>query len=372
MRKCKILQVIGGLNRGGAETMLMNLYRKIDRENFEFVFLTYTKGQEEQDYEKEIRENNDLIIKLDSQHLSNPFLLYKDFVTVMKEGNYDCIHCHTLFNSGIVMIAAKHCNISVRVTHSHSCGNMKKNSIINRLYFSVSRHFINKYSTVKIACSTEAGEYLFGTPFTGPVIKNGVDMNKFNPKTIPKYAIHPYLRDKDKLKIASIGSFYTVKNHKFMIMLANKMKEQNINFCMFFVGRGPLESEIKELINKYDLKDYVFCLGVLDNVYELLPALDVVIMPSLYEGIPVSLIEAQASGTPAVISKNISQDVDLGLGLIKFLDLNENYQKWIDQLLYYKFREKVNIFTIEECFRKNLYSIDDNLKILTQIYDGKN
>ncbi len=373
MKTCKILQVIGGLNRGGAETMLMNLYRKMNREQYEFVFLTYTKGKKEQDYEREIRENGDVIVKLDSQHLNNPFLLYKDLVAVMKDDQYDCIHCHTLFNSGIVMVAAKHCKIPIRITHSHSCGNMKKNSLINTLYFSASRHFINKYSTAKIACSLEAGEYLFGTkPFTGSVIKNGVDLDKFNPNTPPKYSLHPELKNKEKLKIAAIGSFYTVKNHKFMVELARKMKEETIDFCMFFVGRGPLEDEIKEQIKEYGLTNHVFCLGVLNNVQELLPAIDAVIMPSLYEGIPVSLIEAQASGTPAVISTNISRDVDLGLGLIHFLDINENYREWIDQLLYYKFREKVNSSSIEESFKKNSYSIDENLKILTEIYDGKN
>ena len=144
MKEIKILQVIGGLNRGGAETMLMNLYRKIDRQKYKFDFLVYVTDDKKADYEDEILQNGDQIIKLDRNRVKNPILFYHDLNHVMKNSGYTCVHAHTLFNSGIVMYASYHNHIPVRITHSHSSGNMKRDTLINRTYFKFAKYLITK------------------------------------------------------------------------------------------------------------------------------------------------------------------------------------------------------------------------------------
>lgn len=369
MNKIKILQVIGGLNRGGAETMLMNIYRNIGKE-YEFVFLIYTKDDELHDYEKEIISNGNKIIRIPLKHASNPLLFYKDLVTIMKKDKYNCIHSHTLFNSGVAVMAAKHCGVPIRVTHSHSSGIMKKDNFVNRMYFGVSRYLIKKNTTVQVACDENSGKYLFGDEFDGIILHNGIDIDKFNPNTSAMLSLHPDLERKDVLKLAAISSFYEVKNHTFMIKVAYSLKRKGIDFRLFFVGRGPLEGRLKKEIAKYKLQDEVVFLGVLNNVHELLPAIDVVLMPSLYEGIPVSLVEAQASGTPAVISNRISKDVDLGLGLLTFLDIDDNYDVWADVVSGALEKEK-DQGVICEKMRKSGYCVKENTGTVSAIYEGK-
>lgn len=370
MEQYTILQVIGGLNRGGAETMLMNLYRKLDRTKFKFVFLTYNAGKQD-DYDQEIYDNGDEIIKINGNHQSNPILLYRDLKQIMNNRHFDCVHAHTLFNSAVAMVVAKQANVKVRITHSHSSGVMKKNNLINRTYFAISRYLIKKDSTHFVACDQKSGEYLFGTPFKGIVLKNGVDLTKFNPTTKVKYELDENLSKPNKIKLAAISSFYTVKNHKFMIEIAKRLDEKKIDFVMYFVGRGPLQAEIENKIAEYHLEKKVILLGVLNNVNELLPGLDFVLMPSLYEGIPVSLIEAQASGVPAIISTNISKDVDLKMGLIDFLEIENNYDEWVDHILESKAQKVTNPEYIKNVFIKNGYSVEKNLEKICKVYEGE-
>lgn len=369
MKQKIILQVIGGLNRNGAETMLMNIYRKIDR-NYKFVFVTYNLNEAEHDYEQEVISRGDQIIKLNLKRVSNPITFYADLRKIMKERKYDCVHCHTLFNSGVVMLAAKHMNIPVRITHSHSSGITKRDNFVTRTYFKFSRYLIKTYSNVQIACNIDSGYYLFGNDFHGFVLNNGIDVSKFNPNTFPMYSIHEDLKRNDILKLAAISSFYPVKNHKYMIEIAKKLKERNVDFRLFFVGRGHLEEMLREKVKEYQLEDYVIFLGVLNNVYEFLPAIDLVLMPSLYEGIPVSLIESQSSGVPAIISNHISNDVDLGLGLIEFLDIEENYlEEWVEKICSFK-KSSIDTVFIGERIKEKGYNVESNIQFISNIYDG--
>lgn len=363
-----VLQVIGGLNRGGAETMLMNIYRNIDR-RYRFVFLTYITKDEPDDYEGEILANGDRIIKLPIGRVHNPLTFYVDLMAIMRDNHFDCVHCHTLFNSGVVMLAAKHSKIPVRITHSHSSGIMKRNSLINRAYFAFSRFLIRRYTTVPMACTEESGVYLFGADFQGVILNNGIDLSKFNVTTQPALSIHPELGKEGVLKLAAISSFYEVKNHTFMIKVADCLKKRNVPFRLFFAGRGPLEEQLRQEIREYGLEQEIIFLGVLNNVHELLPALDMVLMPSLYEGLPVSLVETQASGVPAVISDRIAHSVDLGLGLVTFLDINENYDQWADMIQSVK-KPDMDQKLITDTVSAHGYNVKDNIKLVSSIYDG--
>ncbi len=370
MNEIKVLQVIGGLNRGGAETMLMNIYRIIDKK-YKFIFLTYTKDNKIGDYEQEILNNGDQIIKLNLKRVHNPITFFMDLKKIIKKEKFDCIHCHTLFNSGIVMLVAKMNHIPVRIVHSHSSGIMKENNVVNKLYFGISRFLINKCCTIRLACNRISGTYLYGKNQRFIILKNGIDLNKFSPFTKPAYLIDEHLENRQALKIAAISSFYEVKNHTFMIKIAKCLKEMNIEFTLFFVGRGPLEEKLHNQVEEYGVQDKVLFLGVLENVHEFLPALDLILMPSLYEGIPVSLIEAQASGVPAIISNRIAKDVDLGLGLIKFLEIECEPEKWAKEIVDFHV-EKLRAEEIQRKVQMCGYDVRDNVSMLSSLYEGKN
>lgn len=369
MKEIKILQVIGGLNRGGAETMLMNLYRKIDRQKYKFDFLVYVTDDKKADYEDEILQNGDQIIKLDRNRVKNPILFYHDLNHVMKNSGYTCVHAHTLFNSGIVMYASYHNHIPVRITHSHSSGNMKRDTLINRTYFKFAKYLITKYSTNDIACDLKSGKYLFGEGFSGPVLHNGIDLNRFCYEENAEGNKYQYLRDENVLNLAVIGSFYEVKNHIFLLPIAEKLKEKGIKFKLYFAGRGPLQEMLEEKVKELHLENEIIFLGIVDQVEKFLKNIDLILMPSLYEGVPVSLIEAQAAGVPAIISENISRDVDMELGLLNFVTIDSEKQ-WLEEIFkfYCEKHENLNPKNIYEQLTLKGYNVEKNVDFLCEIY----
>ncbi len=369
MKEIKILQVIGGLNRGGAETMLMNLYRKIDRQKYKFDFLVYVTDDKKADYEDEILQNGDQIIKLDRNRVKNPILFYHDLNHVMKNSGYTCVHAHTLFNSGIVMYASYHNHIPVRITHSHSSGNMKRDTLINRTYFKFAKYLITKYSTNYIACDLKSGEYLFGEGFRGPILHNGIDLNRFCYEENVEENKYQYLRDENILKLAVIGSFYEVKNHIFLLPIAEKLKEKGIKFKLYFAGRGPLQKMLEEKVKELHLENEIIFLGIVDQVEKFLKNIDLILMPSLYEGVPVSLIEAQAAGVPAIISENISRDVDMELGLLNFVTIDSDKQ-WLEEIVRFhcERHEILNPKNIYEQLTLKGYNVEKNVDFLCEIY----
>ena len=176
MKKIKILEVIGGMNMGGAETLLMNIFKNIDRKKFEMFFLCY--GSEKFDYEDELISLGGKIIRI-SKPTSNIFKNIKEIKSVIRSNNIDVVHCHTYFNSMYALIAAKQCKIKKRITHSHNTISEKNPSILKRFYFFVSKIIINLYSTVFLACGQEAGEALFFRNKNFRIIDNGIILDKF-------------------------------------------------------------------------------------------------------------------------------------------------------------------------------------------------
>lgn len=367
--KKNILHVIGGLNRAGAETMLMNIFRKIDRNNYQFYFLVFYPKDCRQDYQNEIESLGGKIIHLEEKNLMKNLI---KAIRIYKENKIDVVHAHTLFNSSIYLLAAKICKISIRITHSHSTGQMKKENLVMKTYMTLSRTIIKLCSTHFVACGKEAGIYLFGDKIfnkKGIVIKNAIDSSVFFPREHnPNYL----KQNNEKLKIGCIGSFYEVKNHVFLVGLANYMinEKKFTNFNFIFVGKGYLEEKLKSLIKEEKLEKYFTFLGTRTDISNLMNFFDVLVMPSLYEGIPVTLIEAQASGLPCIISNKISNEVDLDLNLVTFCDIDENYEEWYQSILENK--DKYLSVESSELIQKKLsdsgYSLESNIQTLLSIY----
>ena len=369
MKKIKVLHVIGGLNRGGAETMLMNLFKHVNHNKFEFHFLVYYSEKETQDYEKEVINLGGKIIHVSSNNIFNMFF---DTYNICKKEKYDIVHAHTLFNSFISILASRLCNTPMRITHSHSTGQMKKENIIIKIYIKVSKLIIKKCSTHYFACGVQAGYYLFGKKLfdkKGLVFKNGIDLDVFNPQKKSDNNQNSKL-----IQVGCIGSFYRVKNHQFLIELAEWQKNNNIDDVKYnLVGKGNLEEHIKEQIKEKKVEKYFKFYGTRNDINVVMNFLDILVMPSLYEGIPVTLIEAQACGLPCIISNRISTEVDLGLNLLTILDINKNYKEW-NEFIHKKylsfFKEKDKEY-IEKVITQSGYNIKDTAIKLERIYtDG--
>lgn len=365
-KKIRVLHVVGAMNRAGTETMLMNIYRNIDREKVQFDFISYSK--EEAHYDNEIKSLGGKVIKLSST------TSVKELVNAIKEnGPYEAVHAHTLFNSGIAMLAAKKCGIKNRIAHAHTTLD-NSSSIARKIYINGMRFLINKYSTKTLACSREAGKYLFGEK----------EINKSKYSYFPNLINYEELLHKpenevikfkeeynlnDGVVIGHIGTLKESKNHKFLIEIAKYMTEQNIDVKLLLVGEGSLRKELEDLAREYNISDKVHILGIREDINVILHSMDVFVFPSIFEGLGLVLLEAQAAGLPCIVSEAIQPEADLGLNLFSKLNLDSGADIWSKEILKVANKKEYNLDKINSAFEEKEYSTNKCICKLMKAYD---
>ena len=326
----KVLQIVGKMDRAGAETMLMNLYRHIDRTQIQFDFVTFTKDKG--DYDDEIQALGGKIIPLSGTNSIQRMFELDSFLK--KHPEYQIVHTHVLLNNVFHLLAAKQAGVKRRISHSHNTSNGEMKGI-KKIYELWAKKVINSLSTHKISCGKESAEYLFNNIENVWLLNNAIDLKKYSEISKNNKEYWLTLRKVKGLKLIQVGRLNEVKNHQFSLEIAKKLKEKGVEFTFFIVGQGPLESFLKEKVKEYFLTDCVYFLGVRDDVPELMAGADLMLMPSLHEGFPVVLVESQAIGIDTITSLNISSEVDLGLDLIDFQDINF-VDDWVSAILKWK------------------------------------
>lgn len=369
--KIKVLQVVGNLRIGGAETVAMNIYRYIDRDKYEFHYLVY--GNEIGDYEKEVEQLGGKVIHISySPHVINK-TYYSDLKNIVKQyGPYEIIHAHMMLHNALILKFAEKLKIPIRISHAHSTtdGAEKKNliqAIVREVYSLIAKYRIRKYATTFISCGDRAGIYLYGKKFymrNGILIKNGIE--------IEKYLYNPNIRDNlrrqnnlnNKLVLACIGHFERVKNHEFLIRIFKKIHDVNPKAILYLLGDGPLKPEIEKQVREAELQDCVLMTGNVTNVSDWMQAIDYLLMPSLYEGVPLTLIEAQVAGLKCFVSDKVSKEVNI-TGNIKFLPLDK-LSGWLDiAFLDNEYNRKIDLKMIQE----NGYDVKTNIHLIEKLYN---
>ena len=357
----RILQVVKKMDRNGAETFLMNIYRNINRDKYKFIFLC--KDGVEGAYDKEIIELGGEIVHIDFNP-TNIIKFIRDIKSIIKEKNIDVIHSHIGYLSGLFCFVAYKCNVIVRISHSHTSGTMIKQGFTRKLYIRIMKYLTKKYSTHKLACGDKAGKYMYEDNFI--IINNGIDLNNFKVKNNTKLKRELGIND-CKLIIGHVGRFLPVKNHDFFIKIAKEIKKRKIDFKIVLVGDGPGIYDFKEKIKEQNISDSFIFTGVREDVPNIMQTFDVFVMPSIYEGFPVTVIEALAAGLPCVLSDTITKEVSIIENECLFISLNEKVTVWVDKIIE---QSKLS-FDIEKNKRilddKN-YSAKSVAKELTDIY----
>jgi len=278
--KKKVLQVIGALTIGGAETVAMNLFRYIDKNIYEFDYIVF--GDKIGSCEVEMINIGAKIIHVNHPS-SNHFMFCRQLDHIIKEnGPYDIVHSHTLLNSGFVMkIAAKN-GVKCRVSHSHSIQSKVSSSLILRIYEKVMRYLIIKYSTHYAACGIAAGNYLFGEKLfsrKGIIIKNGIDAVKYKFNNNTRRIIRRELNISDNFVIGYVGHFAAVKNLDFLIDVFKQIHTLNPSSVLLLVGDGNERIKLENKIKEFGLEANVIMTGNISNVNEMLNAMDVLFFP---------------------------------------------------------------------------------------------
>lgn len=356
------MHIVGKMDRAGAETMLMNLYRNIDRTQVQFDFITFT--QQKGDYDDEILALGGKIYPIIANNSIERMFKLTNFLKQHSE--YQIVHTHMLLNNAFHLLAAKKAGIQHRISHSHNTSN-GKSGVVAKLYEKFALYLNKKLSTKKIACGEEAAKYLFKSNKNVWILKNAIDLQLYNDISLSNRNYWTTIKsDIQQLKIIQVGRLSEVKNHNFSLEIAKRLKEQGIKFTFFIIGQGPLEKAIRQKINNYLLNENVFLLGVRSDVPNLMAGADVMLMPSLHEGFPVVLVESQAIGLNSIISDKISKEVDLGVNFVNFKKLND-IDSWVKELKSLKPIDS-NLLENFKILSKNGFDIKHNTAELLALY----
>lgn len=353
----RVLHVVTYMGRGGLETMIMNYYRNIDRSKVQFDFLTHRN--ERWDYDDEIERLGGKIYHLPKLNPFNPKYLNALDNFFKKHKEYKIVHCHQDCLSGIVLKYAKKNGVPFTIAHSHNANQDKNLKYLVKL---IAKKNICKYSDYLFACGKEAGEWMFKTS-DFEILNNAIDTKRYIYNEEKSLEMKEKLGVTDKFVIGHVGRFRPQKNHSFIIDIFKEVCEKEANSILLLVGDGPLEDEIKKKVHDLGLEDKVKFLGSRDDVNDLMQAMDVFMLPSLYEGFGIVLIEAQASGLKCVISESIPTDAIISKK-VKQLSLDEDISSWAKEILCSKSERKEGIEDIE----KSKYDIKSNAKWLENFY----
>ncbi len=325
----RVLQITGAMNCGGSETLLMNILRKTDRSKINFDFCVVPK--QEFFYSAEIK-------RLGGNIYSYPFKMKRTFLlpfyfftiikTILTKGPYKAAHAHYHFLNGVALFAAWLCGVKTRVSHVHS------NIPCDTLKLKIIRYFaallIKTFATDLCACTAEAGKNLYGDKAKFNVINNGINAAEFAFNAAARQRIRREFSVENNFVIALTARFFREKNHTFLLDIFERLLKIKPDSVLLLIGGGPLEKQLKAKAAKLNIADKVKFLGLRSDVADILKAADAFVMPSLYEGLPLAGVEAQAAGLPCFFSDAITKELDITGAF--YLPLSKGADAWAREI----------------------------------------
>ena len=347
-RPVHIAQIIGKWVGGGVEAVVMNYYRNIDHDKFQFDFICDDDS---------INIPYEEIEKLGGRVILIPpyqkvFKYQRELKKVLKEGNYQIVHSHINTLSVFPLYAAKKVKVPIRIAHSHSTTNKKewKKNLLKQ----VLRPFAKMFATHYYCCSELAGRWLFGNKEYDKgnvyLLNNAIDLDKFKyDQKVRKNKRKELNIQEDMIVIGHIGRFVKQKNHEFLIDIFDEIHKQNNKTILLLAGQGPLMDEIQAKVKELNLDRDVIFLGQRNDANELYQAFDIFLLPSLYEGLPVVGIEAQAAGCLCILSSTMTKETKV-LKTTRFIDLETPKEEWTKKILedYKDYQRKDTIKEISD------------------------
>ena len=342
-------------------------------EKIQFHFIAYQKNIKNNYYETEINKLGGKIFNIKNLSLINLFSFSSSIYKIIRQNNYDAIHCHTKYNSGIPLMIAWLCKIKIRVAHSHNTGGADKLSIFEKVYQKVMYFCINIFASRFTACSKKAAEHLFSDKNIShnyKYIPNSIEFDKFfevDEIKLKKLRISLDINKNDKI-IGHIGRFGKAKNHDFIIEIFDTLLKQDPDFTLILIGDGNGKIKIQNKIKDLNISNKVKVLGLRTDVPELINLMDVFILPSIYEGFGIVLLEAQSVGIPCIVSENIQKEVDVGLKLINWVHL-QNKKSWISSIIKKKNDKIKNKSILENIISSSRFNISNVVKDFYCLYE---
>ncbi len=367
----RVLQVVEAMDQAGTETWLMHVLRNIDRSSFNIDFVVSSTSNH---YADEIRSLGSQIFTC--KYPNQPWRYAKQFGRVLQtHGPYDIVHCHLHHYSGLVMRSAHRAGVPMRIAHSHSDTSVEQwhASLLRRAYLRLMERWIQVYATHGIAVSQLAASALFGKGWMldqrWQIIHCGIDLSPFYPSKVPSA-----LRDQlgipaNAFVLGHVGRFVPVKNHQLLIRMMQVLSEKDPGAYLLLVGDGPLRVEIEDEAQRYGVRSKIIFTGLRNDIAALLTdCIDVFVMPSLYEGLPLAGLEAQAAGLPCIFSKTITDELTIYPPLVKRLSIQEEPTAWAEVALSFRNIDKETRVEAYTAISQSEFNIERNIERLIQLY----
>jgi glycosyltransferase involved in cell wall biosynthesis len=332
-RPIRILHVVGAMNRGGIETWLMHILRHIDRDRLQMDFVVHT--DEPGAYDTEIRQLGSQLIPC--LHPSQPWRYGPNFKQILHHyGPYHVVHSHVHHFSGFILRLAKAAGVPMRIVHSHNDTSLEESraSFPRKLYLNLMRRWLADNATAGFAASHLAAANLLGKNWQQDprwqTLYCGIDLKQFQSPvssvaTRAEFGIPP-----DAFVVGHVGRFEAQKNHRFLLQIATELCKQDPRMVLLLIGEGPLRCDIEESVAQQGLSDRIIFAGSRPDVPQLMQgAMDLFLLPSLYEGLGLVLIEAQAAGLPCLIADNVPQEAEVVKSLIQRISVSQSVTDWV-------------------------------------------
>ncbi|MCV6628474.1 MAG: glycosyltransferase [Flavobacteriaceae bacterium] len=370
----RVLQVLGMMDHGGAEVMAMNYYRGMDKSKVQFDFLLHF--EEAGVFDEEIRAMGGNIYIMPRILPANYFKYkkaLKHFFATHKD--YDIVHSHINAYGTFVIQAAKKAGILIRISHSHTSitpwykkifeKNINLVSTVKEIVQNLLRPSLVRNATVHLACGEKAGKWMYGSKSKNfIVINNAIDAKRFRWDATKRIAKKKELGLEGIELVGHVGNFNEAKNHKFIVQCFASMLQTTPNLKLLLVGGGGLFEEIQEEVQQLGIDNKVLFLGSRNDVDELLQAFDLMLFPSIYEGLPLTLVEAQAAGLPVLASANITTEIAI-TDILRFLPLADGTEAWATAARKQMQLERKDTL---KAIQQSGYDLEANAKMLQNLY----
>lgn len=343
-------------NKGGVEAYISNLNDNMDKTKYEIVYSMPEMKIDGKIWRRPVNRHNYLKYRL----------FWRRFY---RENKFDVVYLNTCDIVSIDDLKfAKEAGIPVRIIHSHSSGNQQgidvKMSLFHRFSEKHSRRVLGKYATLLFACSEVTGNWMYDGRYY-KIIKNGINLSKYKFDMEVRHQIrgkHGYQNEKI---VGIIGRLVPVKNTFFSLKVLEKAFEMDPTIKAIFIGDGEERTDAELVVRSSGLENRIHFIGAVDNVNEWMSAIDCLLMPSLFEGLPFVLVEAQAAGVPCVVSSAVSEEANL-TGLVEYIDLTEDIGVWADKIL--EACQKKRLDTTQQLIDAG-YSITETAKTVSEIIE---
>lgn len=334
----RVLQILGIVAGGGVEAVIMNYYEHIDKSQVQFDFVVHDNSPV--DITEKVEAMGGKVYKV-TPYTKNVFAFMYDVYKIIKKNHYTIVHSNMNTLSVFSLFPAWMAGVPVRILHNHSTSvpSETKRNIMKMILRPFAKLFANKY----FACSQLAAEWMYGKSSVESgkvtIIHNAIDLKKYAFDQDKRDRIRKELGIENKFVIGHVGRFMYQKNHEFLIDVFSEVAKSEPNAALLLIGDGPLKSRIMQKVKNLHLEDKVYFLGLRSDVQDLYNAMDLFVLPSYYEGLPVVGVECQANGLPVLVSMNVTKELYL-TDIVRYINLSDGIEVWKKNIIL-KINEKV-------------------------------